>query len=267
VRNLPRRVQLASLVGDRTISRIRGEYRSDPYRLRKLPATLPGLYIDVGANIGDMVVFAGLMVPQIRIIAVEAMPHLAWLVRYNLFLNGIDEVACDALSSYKRPRSAACVLNRAVDKEGGNHVRMSLRVNDSQLATVSNKQTVAGRIYSSVPTISLAQLLEYRLGADPACGFLRRRIGLCLPKPALQVSLLKVDCEGCEFEAIPALGNAFQNRTLIPRFAGEVHHSIAFGSTMGSQHDKASEGATRALFAALSARGCSTTLKKWEVNC
>ena len=129
--NHKRSMLLASFVGDKTLSRFRGEVRGDAYRLRKIPCIHTGLFIDVGSNIGDTAISAALQLPCARIVAVEAVPHLAWLVRYNLLLNNITEVACDALAGHVSTSAAVCVLNRAVTADGKGRVRISYRVSDS----------------------------------------------------------------------------------------------------------------------------------------
>ena len=174
--------------------------------------------------------------------AVEAVPHTAWLARYNLYLNNVTEVPCNMLSRGGGPgatRGVACVLNNAVTRSGGGSVSISFSLNKTQSASLGAGAESQGNAVE-VPTVTPQQLVAYR-----------HMDGRNLP-----VLLFKMDCEGCEFEALPAMGSIFADRRKIRSFAGEVHMSVAYGETKPTFAAKRSKQETEDLLAQLRTRGC-----------
>ena len=62
---------------------------ADEYRLRGLPTPPGGLFLDVGAHIGGVIVAAALDFPEAVVVAVEAVPENVALLRLNAERNGV----------------------------------------------------------------------------------------------------------------------------------------------------------------------------------
>ena len=241
-------MRLAAFTGDKTLVRIRKEIIQDSYNLRGV-STGKGLVLDIGANIGDVTVYLAMRLKHARIVAVEAVPHTAWLVRYNLMLNNIIDVPCESLGSTGgtgATRNSVCVLNRAVTRNGGGGVPISFSLNRTQSATVGAE--AAQGMATVVPMVSCNELLQYR----------HDKLN---PSSLLPVLLFKMDCEGCEFEVIPSMGSVFADRNVIHKFAGEIHMSVAYGNNKPTFAPKRSKTETEALLSQLASRGCEAPKK------
>ena len=237
-------MKLAALKQDDTIPRLAAEMDKDRYHLADVRKLGHGLILDVGANIGDVSVAAALKFPDAQIIAVEAVPHIAWIIRYNLLLNNISHLSLHDIQTSNKP--GVHVWNRAV-------------VSDSQLTAVN---------ISFSPTMSQNAAVSYS-GFNAWNSFPVKTIQssdlLSFPKP---IKLLKVDCEGCEFDLVPGLGNAFFNRAKVERFTAELHLSLVPVSSGPQPQTMArvrTSAETKLLFDALTKRGCSTAA--WDIYC
>ena len=251
------RVRLASFRGDNTLQRLRGEEQKsrDHYHLNALPTNEHGVVIDIGANVGDVSIAVAIKRPLARVVAIEAVPHLAWLVRYNLWLNNVTEASsCEDLLRSTTPRTA-CVLNRAISTAGRRHVSVSFNVSESQNAVVTGGSKSGDQSSLRVQAASIDEVLHLVDGTR------------------LPILLLKMDCEGCEFDALPSLGARFADNATIRAFAGEIHQTLLVDRKWLKQHHKSfdtvapqrTDAEKSALRAALRLRGCETTA--WRVHC
>ena len=252
-------VTLASFRGDDTLKRLEKDLRRDPYHLRDIARNRRGLIVDVGANIGDVSVVAALNRPLAQVVAIEAVPHNVWFIRYNLFLNKIPEIPCNSIG--KGP-PGVCVLNRAVV-----HHNVGLAYNgDVDIAfSLSNTQNAALANPSYAQNAALANP-----NYDPVRTVKVRAVSaLDFVIPSLPILLLKVDCEGCEFDLVPSLGERFFDRSLIQNFAAELHLSLVpvpAGTVQPETMAKLRTSAeAEALFSALRRRGCKTN--RWDIYC
>lgn len=237
-------MKLAALKQDDTIPRLAAEMAKDRYHLADVRKLGHGLILDVGANIGDVSVAAALKFPDAQIVAVEAVPHIAWMIKYNLLLNNISRLSLHEIKTSNKP--GVHVWNRAMVSDSQfNVVNISFSSTKSQNAAVSYPGFNAWNSFP-VRTIHPSDLLSF-------------------PKP---IKLLKVDCEGCEFDLVPGLGDAFFNRKQIERFAAELHLSLVPVSSGPQPQTVArirTSAETKLLFDALTKRGCSTAA--WEIYC
>ena len=239
--------------------RLEKDLRRDPYHLRDIPKNRKGLIVDVGANIGDVSVAAALKRPLAQVVAIEAVPHNVWFIRYNLFLNGIPEVPCNSIG---KGAPGVCVLNRAVVHPDvglayNGDVDIAFSLSNTQNAALANPSYARNAALAN-PSYTPARTVKVR--AMSALDFVI---------PSLPILLLKVDCEGCEFDLVPSLGERFLNRSLIQSFAAELHLSLVpvpAGSVQPQTMAKLrTTTEAEALFHALRRRGCKTN--RWDIYC
>jgi FkbM family methyltransferase len=119
--------------------------------------------VDIGAGLGDFTVLAASACPDGLVHAYEPHSQSFDLLKHNLTLNQIDRVAC-----YNEAAGVAAQRLRP-EHEGGDAVSTSF---------VKASGKTSGK--SSVPSVNLNQILA-RL-------------------PGEKCDLMKIDCEGCEFE-------------------------------------------------------------------
>jgi len=161
--------------------------------------------IDIGGNFGAVSIalynkFPGL----VRAVVVEPMAKTYFFMRWNMWLNGIHHMTKkEFLQNPNRPGVVA--LNRAVTEKDGDQLQMCAHPDWSMEA---RSPTIDGIpcdcdhwICTSVKGVSPGSLLQDYFGEQ-------------------KISLLKLDCEGCEIKALPALAS---HPGQILRFAGELH--------------------------------------------
>jgi FkbM family methyltransferase len=142
-----------------------------------------GVALDIGAHIGGATLALLADNPELRVVAVEALPANAELLRENVALNGFDDrvtIHGAAASCYSRP---TLVAYGATDNEsdrwhrfiGGNVWRNGPRGEQVE-----------------VPGVTLEQIVA--------------EVG--------EIAVMKIDCEGCEWDflASPALASVVEIR-------------------------------------------------------
>jgi FkbM family methyltransferase len=160
----------------------------DEYGLAGVRAS--GLALDVGAHIGAVTIALAMDNPELHVIAVEAIGENATLARENVERNGLgDRVNVMHLAAAAPDIESTSVMWRGQGSESAEHhafIGNSTLVYDN-LATAHESETVG--------CVSLGMLL------GP---------GSC--------SILKIDCEGCEwgFLSDPAIAR-------VERIVGEWH--------------------------------------------
>ena len=162
----------------------------------------PGdVVIDIGANIGVFSSFAASSAPGTRILAYEPFPDSAACLRSNLRASGLENVTVFEQAVCSGPG------HRALSTESGNWVMHTLA---SRSAGVD----------AGVHGARLDQAVEVEcVGLDDV--FEDNHVSLC--------NLLKVDCEGSEYEIFEACSQATLDR--IERVVVEYHEGAAFVGT------------------------------------
>ena len=158
----------------------------DEYRLAELD--LSGTALDIGAHIGGVTVALLADNPDLRLIAVEAVPPNVELLRANLERNGLSE--------------RATVLHAAAGKGRRAIVRWGFSGNEA-----ADHHTFIGNAVMPATTLVAQQETEIP--------------GVSLPGLVRQygpIGFLKVDCEGCEYDLLRAIPRC------IVRIRGEEHH-------------------------------------------
>jgi FkbM family methyltransferase len=148
--------------------------------------------VDIGAGLGDFTIFAAVNCPNGRIFAYEPLTSSYKLLEHNLALNGLTNVTAYQQATAASPGLMAAQSNQT---EAVSTRFVSDKVDDVDQET-------------AVPTITLAELLDRLPG------------GYC--------HLMKIDCEGCEFDLL--LNSPPELLTRIERLAIETHDGYGSAS-------------------------------------
>ena len=163
-----------------------------------MPAGLTGWAIDVGAHIGAWTITALIDNPGLRVVAVEALPENVELIERNLERNGV--------------RERAIVLNAgASDSQALVPVRYSTDEHHRFIGSAGGEG-----VELRLPGVTLSDVLRIieAGGGD-------------------RVALLKIDCEGCEYQFLSS-----PDIERVERIVGEVHHgSQRLRDILGPTHD------------------------------
>lgn len=145
--------------------------------------------IDIGAGLGDFTVYAAVHCPQGRVFAYEPLAASFELLQHNLALNGITNVA-----AFQQATAATAGTMSAVSEA---------------VEAVSTRFTVgsgpASHTGTAIPVITLAEILD--------------------KVPNRQCHLMKIDCEGCEFDLL--LNSPSELLACIERLTIETHDGYA----------------------------------------
>jgi FkbM family methyltransferase len=168
-------------------------FAADEYHIRE--RKLSGWAIDVGAHIGTVAILMARQFPDLRVLAVEAVPDNSDLLERNIARFGYGERITSIRAWAARPNELTGICHygyRHRDAESDDYV--------SQHRFVGNTWIDLGEPEFSVemPAVSLDALLEtYAID---------------------EVSLLKIDCEGCEWAFLdtPAIAK-------VHTISGEYH--------------------------------------------
>jgi FkbM family methyltransferase len=176
------RIQVYDLSGSRAAAYIADELASDCYGLRCL-RLLPGdCVLDIGGHIGLFAILLAKRYPGVRIFSYEPHPRNFALFRRNLELNGID---CVTLY----PEAVSC---------DGRLITLAGNPANSGAPTAHSRTLGHARV-AGVPSLTLDQMLDRE----------------CMER----CSLLKIDCEGSEYEALTAAHGWGR----VERLCGEFH--------------------------------------------
>ena len=148
--------------------------------------------IDIGGHVGTTAIFYSLLHPRARVFTFEPAPINVFYLAWNVLANNVSH--------------AVTIYHGGVSSDG-REIRLEYSPDD----TTSTKNVEMGatwgklaKEYVAVPTFRLDHLLS-------TCGTIH----------ADSVRFIKLDCEGCEFDIVPANDNFF--RTSRSRIVGEFH--------------------------------------------
>ncbi len=160
------------------------EIKTDDYGLDRPPFTSGDVVIDIGGHIGVVALYLAKKYPFIKVHAFEPAPVNYESFKQNIALNGVENVTVDNCAVTKDRRSLDMIMN--VENTGG----ATGQLQDMRLP---------GREYFAVPSITLDDIFE-RYGFE-------------------HCRLLKIDCEGSEYEILMTTGRLDR----IDWLSGEFH--------------------------------------------
>ena len=186
----------------------------DEYRLREL--RLEGTALDVGAHIGGVTVGLLLDNPDLRVVAIEAVPPNAELLRQNIEDNGLNDRATVIEAAAGKGKSTTIKWAFAGDESADHHAFIGNAILQTQ--TQEHKA-------QKVKVRTLASLVKE---FGPFC-------------------FAKVDCEMCEFDFLQGPGLAD-----VALIRGEVHANPApLHQQLIGTHDITTQGTIPAAFEAV----------------
>ena len=150
---------------------------------REIPPN--GIIVDIGAHVGIVSVYLAKKFPQSKILAYEAHPLNFQRLLRNLELNNITNVEAKNLAVTSDSRDFTIALNP--NNTGGASGMLAKMPTDNRHLISVVKSTTLDEIFDS--------------NGIKAC------------------DLLKVDCEGCEYEIL----ENFKSLSIVKAFAGELH--------------------------------------------
>eukprot|EP00747_Dinoflagellata_sp_TGD_P167245 gnl/TRDRNA2_/TRDRNA2_191295_c0_seq1.p1 gnl/TRDRNA2_/TRDRNA2_191295_c0~~gnl/TRDRNA2_/TRDRNA2_191295_c0_seq1.p1 ORF type:complete len:359 (-),score=78.07 gnl/TRDRNA2_/TRDRNA2_191295_c0_seq1:59-1111(-) len=174
---------------------------ADPYHILEMNTLPGGVMVDVGSSIGDQAVMAAKMHKDLQVIALEPVPNSYFYLRLNMHLNGVPLLRESDLGM--PGKGGVLPLNSALSSDGRD---VEVRWTDGASrfgVTVDGSNGFDGD-WSRKKTHSV-QLDKYldEHGVN-------------------QIQLLKMDCEGCEYEVLPSL-KQFLCKGRVRRIEGEMH--------------------------------------------
>lgn len=170
---------------------IKEHVKGDSYSLNKIPFDAQDCFLDVGSNLGVVIIRALLgESPPGRVISVEAAPVTYVYQQLNLWSNVADFMRKGSVKS----------VHRAVGGKDGGLLRLIFNPKASTASAPWREDRDSMAV--QVPIVSINTIL-----AEQMAGF--------------KLNVLKIDCEGCEYEAIPALDDSVWNSLTV--VLGEVH--------------------------------------------
>jgi len=164
--------------------------------------------LDLGGNYGRISIATFKQFPaNLRVIAVEPVPSTHFLLRWNLWLNGVPELGQEEfISNHSKPGVLA--LNNGIENVDEKLTGFCVQAESTMGSRVCNCTTgfmnLPGEHCVNVVSKSMNTLVS-TLGVQ-------------------EITFLKMDCEGCELDVIPALMYLEATTGLsVHRFAGELH--------------------------------------------
>jgi FkbM family methyltransferase len=202
-------VTLRMVLGDGSNSTMEEEGGS-LYGIESLPKDGLINLLDLGGNYGVVSIAAYLKFPnQTRAIAVEPIPSTYFLFRWNMHLNGVPEIGVENLAhpnpKESRPTTGILALYNGVSSVLWEETDFCYKPPFTMNAhTCDCNEQNDEFVCAAVAGITLDQLFDYFNGQP--------------------LTMLKMDCEGCEETALPSLVSAMEKSPdLVQRLVGELH--------------------------------------------
>ncbi len=174
-----------------------GILEADEYGLADLPP-LSGWAIDIGAHIGIVAIGLALDHPNLRVVAVEALPENVEMLRRNIEANGLTErifveaAAAASEEEFADDTPVSITYGWAEAPNQPDHYMHDNRFIGGMVGATASSTAVA------CPPLSLGAILtRYGIG---------------------RAALLKIDCEGCEWFFLDS-----PHTWLCDRIYGEMH--------------------------------------------
>ena len=187
--------------GSMTVDIVGGEIERGTYDFSDIHFKEGDVVIDVGGNIGMISIFLAKKFPFLKIYAFEPVKENFENFKRNMKLNGISE-------------DSIIVYNLAVTKDGRD-VEMSVNAGNSGASSISEWQLVPEKkslVLENVPSCTLKDI------------FIQNNITSC--------KLLKMDCEGSEYEILYNTDEEFLRRC--ENLRAEFHENATLRKKWGT---------------------------------
>ena len=179
-------LRLRDWEGSNVLAIVPKEILDDDYKLRQIDFRPGDVVVDIGANIGIIALYLAKKHPGIRIIAIEPVPTTFRHLRENIALNGVGNITALNCAVTKDGRDLTMIVNPGHSGGSTGHLRNLKQPGHYNL-------TVASRTLDSI----FDQYVTDRC------------------------RLLKVDCEGAEYEILT--GARCLRR--VDHLGIEIHHN------------------------------------------
>jgi len=157
--------------------------------------------IDIGGNYGVVTIAAmKKYAKKLRVVTVEPIPSTFFFLKWNLHINGIPEIEADNWDPKKGTPGVLALNSGSADKDGESLHFCSLPESSMNSKMCDCKEGEDNCLI--LPSITFDDL-GAKFGTQP-------------------ISMVKMDCEGCEFQSLPALVKSNVSKRVL-RFAGELH--------------------------------------------
>jgi len=164
------------------------------------------IMIDIGSNIGTQAIIAAKFNDEMRVVAMEPAPTSYFYLLWNMHLNGVTALSKSDLLTSPHGRSGIIALNSAVTRDGHSSKMKYHWGRDSEQFRSSLLQSGGDNVSANVQSVTLPSLLEdYGIRS---------------------VSLLKIDCEGCEHGVFTGMDKFICDRRRFQRIEGELHFAV-----------------------------------------
>jgi len=190
----------------------------DVYGLASLDTLPPNEHgmlnmMDIGGNVGVVTLAAFKKHGQkLRIVAVEPVPSTYFLFVWNLFLNGVPSLSQEQFTS-NPTQAGVLALNRGITSTDDQIIGLCYQPPFTMNALICNCQAQTGVVSHEAGVNQCASVSSHSFP------YLLNLFGQDAP-----IAFLKVDCEGCENDLLPALTQISQNPAWkLGRLAGELH--------------------------------------------
>jgi len=157
--------------------------------------------IDVGGNYGVVTIAAmKKYAKNLRVVTVEPIPTTFFFLKWNLHINGVPEIDQANWDANKGTPGVLALNSGSSDVAGEN-----LHFCSYPWSSMNSKMCDCPEGEDNchiVPSVAVNDLVAM-FGSDP-------------------IAMVKMDCEGCEFKSLPALGKKDISKR-VRRLAGELH--------------------------------------------
>lgn len=206
---IPMRLRLKN--GDNAMTRLPEEGASDEYGIDSLlqeGATAHGMIniVDMGANYGVVPIALYKRYPgMVRGIVAEPIHSTYFFLRWNMWLNGVDDISGVQLGARGKKRVPGILAVHRAVAEPNKDMNVCWSPDNSMNAAMCDcKQPPFESLCLDVKSIGTEEMMSF-FGKEG-------------------VDFLKMDCEGCERHSLPALKKMSNSDKLVKRLVGELHN-------------------------------------------
>lgn len=216
----------------------------DFYQLDRLKTTRQEVVIDIGANVGAITVRIAKAYPNLQVISYECAPESIFYLHYNLFLNNITTLPRHVIGNSSF-HGVIPIFGVIGDTDGFAMVRYN-PFNSHESVVNSSENLASSWIQFHVTSYNLTRVLSL------------------IKSRGSTIGIIKMDCEGCEFDVIPAMGMYLRDKNFINFICGELHLSL-IDQNATTAAKKVSQDKIEKTISALKARHCDTRF--WQFTC